>query len=200
MMMAVASDLPSLDNEKQYNGPTPRNSVLQDSQGRTIGRLASNQNRIYVKYEEISRTCARPSSRSRTSASTTNSGVDLRGIARAFVQDVIKGGAVQGGSTITQQFVKNAIEGAEQAHRLPEAARGRARLPPHPQVGQGEDPQEYLNSIYFGNGAYGIESAAARTSARPTSVTAAPPRSRARTSSARPVGAAGRDHRVAERL
>ena len=38
-----------------------------------------------------------------------NSGVDLRGIGRALVQDVVQRKAVQGGSTITQQFVKNAL-------------------------------------------------------------------------------------------
>ncbi|HNK70047.1 MAG TPA: biosynthetic peptidoglycan transglycosylase, partial [Flavobacteriales bacterium] len=36
-----------------------------------------------------------------------NDGVDLRGIARAFVEDTVTGGSRQGGSTITQQYVKN---------------------------------------------------------------------------------------------
>ena len=43
-----------------------------------------------------------------------NAGVDLRGIGRAFFQDVVKGGSRQGGSTITQQFVKNALEAQDQ--------------------------------------------------------------------------------------
>ena len=48
--------------------------------------------------------------------------------------------AAQGASTIAQQFVKNALAGPGQPHRLREAARGGARLPPDAQVVQGEDP------------------------------------------------------------
>ena len=43
-----------------------------------------------------------------------NAGVDVRGIGRAFFQDVVKGGSRQGGSTITQQFVKNALEAQDE--------------------------------------------------------------------------------------
>ena len=67
----------------------------------------------------------------------TNDGVDLRGIGRALVQDVIAKKAVQGGSTITQQFVKIALAAQDHRTRLREAARGRARLPPHAQVVEG---------------------------------------------------------------
>jgi penicillin-binding protein 1A len=160
MMMAVASDLPALDNEKQYNGPPPRNSVLQDSQGRPIGRLASNQHRIYVKYDEISANMRAAVIAIEDERFQTNSGVDVRGIGRAFVQDIVKGGAVQGGSTITQQFVKNAMKAQNKRtvfQKLREAA-----LAYHltHKWGKRKILQEYLNSIYFGNGAYGIEAAA----------------------------------------
>src|SRR5690349_12579524 len=48
MMMAVASDLPALENEPQYQGKGGQNSVLLDVQGNTLGRLASDQHRIFV--------------------------------------------------------------------------------------------------------------------------------------------------------
>ena len=40
----------------------------------------------------------------------TNSGIDIKGIGRAFVADIFKQRAAQGASTITQQFVKNALQ------------------------------------------------------------------------------------------
>ena len=69
-----------------------------------------------------------------------NSGVDVRGIGRALVQDVLSRKAAQGGSTIAQQFVKNALRAQSRPHRVPEDARGGAGLPPHAQVAQEQDP------------------------------------------------------------
>ena len=90
----------------------------------------------------------------------TNSGVDLRGIARAAVQDVTAGEAVQGASTIPQQFVKISLAAENERtvfQKLREAA-----LAYHLTRRWTKDQilRNYLNSIYFGNGAYGIESAA----------------------------------------
>src|ERR1700691_4699680 len=90
----------------------------------------------------------------------TNSGVDLRSIARAFVDDVLHRGAVQGASTIEQQFVKNALQ--EQAHRTIFEKLREAALAFHLAHRWSKEKiiTEYLNTIYFGNGAYGIEAAA----------------------------------------
>ena len=89
----------------------------------------------------------------------TNPGVDIRGIARAFMADVT-GGSRQGASTIAQQFVKNAL--AEQSNRTVFEKLREAALAYHltREWPKQKILTEYLNSIYFGNGAYGIESAA----------------------------------------
>ena len=159
--MAVASDLPALENEPQYRGDGKRNSVLFDSHGRALGRLA-------VRHEPASTsgaTRSRPWMKVAIVAIEderfqTNSGVDLRGIARAFTQDIVQQRSAQGGSTITQQFVKNALQAQDQRtvfQKLREAA-----LAYHltRKWSKQKILTEYLNSIYFGNGAYGIESAA----------------------------------------
>jgi penicillin-binding protein 1A len=158
MMMAVASDLPSLTAAQQLRHA--RNSVIYDSRGVKLGILTTNENRILVPYSDIA-----PSMKSAVIAVEDkrffqNSGVDLRGIARAFVQDLIAQRSAQGGSTITQQFVKNALKAQGQRtvfQKLREAA-----LAYHlTRKWSKEDIlTNYLNSIYFGNGAYGIESAA----------------------------------------
>ena len=90
----------------------------------------------------------------------TNDGVDLRGIGRALYQDVVAKKAVQGGSTIAQQFVKNAL--AAQDHRTLFQKLREAALAYHLTRKWSKEQilRNYLNTIYFGNGAYGIESAA----------------------------------------
>ena len=52
MMMAVASDLPDLENRKEYQDA--RNSVLVDSQGQPLGVLTNNQSRVLVRYQDLS--------------------------------------------------------------------------------------------------------------------------------------------------
>ena len=86
--------------------------------------------------------------------------MDIRGIARAFAADITHKGAVQGGSTITQQFVKNALS-AQRKRTLFEKLR-EAALAYHLTRKWSKEKilTEYLNAIYFGNGAYGVESAA----------------------------------------
>jgi penicillin-binding protein 1A len=158
MMMAVASDLPDLENRREYQDA--RNSVLVDRQGRELGVLTNNERRVLVSYGEIS-----PSMRSAVIAIEDrrfydNSGIDLRGIGRALFQDVIQQRAAQGGSTITQQFVKNALRAQSDRtvfQKMREAALAYHLTRKWP---KSKILTQYLNSIYFGNGAYGVESAA----------------------------------------
>src|SRR5919199_912055 len=158
MMMAVASDLPDLENRKEYQNA--RNSVLYDVRGRPLGILTNNQSRVLVGYDQISPYMRNAIIAIEDRRFYQNSGVDLRGIARAFVQDVIHKSAAQGGSTITQQFVKNALRAQDKRtlfQKLREAA-----LAYHltRKWSKQKILTQYLNSIYFGNGAYGVESAA----------------------------------------
>jgi penicillin-binding protein 1A len=158
MMMAVASDLPQLENLPQYRHA--QNSTLLDDQGRPLGLLVSNQNRVLVTYDQIAPAMRHAIIAIEDRRFYTNSGVDLRGIGRAFVQDIVHKGSVQGGSTITQQFVKNALEA--QGNRTVFEKLREAALAYHLTRKWSKEKilTEYLNAIYFGNGAYGIESAA----------------------------------------
>jgi penicillin-binding protein 1A len=157
MFMAVASDLPSLEDQQQYNDA--RNSVLLDDRGREIGVL-SRQNQILVTPNQIPPIVKEAVISIEDKRFMTNPGVDFRSIARAFVADVLHQGSVQGASTIEQQFVKNALQ--EQAHRTIFEKLREAALAFHLAREWSKEKiiTEYLNTIYFGNGAYGIESAA----------------------------------------
>ncbi len=160
MMMAVASDLPKLER------PVARNSVIYDIKGRRIGVLTGNEKRVFLREEEIAPVMKHAIIAIEDRRFYTNDGVDLRGIARAFYQDVVQQRVVQGGSTITQQFVKNALAAQDDRtvfQKLREAAMAYHLTR---QWTKEEILRNYLNTIYFGNGAYGIE-AAARTYFQP---------------------------------
>jgi penicillin-binding protein 1A len=93
----------------------------------------------------------------------SESGVDFRGIARALVNDIFHGNdGIQGGSTITEQFIKNALsEGAPTDRTIFEKLREMAlAFQLSHQWSKQKILTEYLNTAYFGNGAHGIEAAA----------------------------------------
>ena len=157
IFVAVASDLPSLTKFSQLK--EAQSSVLLDDLGHPIG-VISEQNRVIVTPQQIPPIVKQAVISIEDKRFETNSGVDIRGIARAFVQDVLHKGTVQGASTIEQQFIKNALQA--QSHRtilekLREAAL--AYQLSH-KWSKEKIVTAYLNTIYFGNGAYGIESAA----------------------------------------
>jgi penicillin-binding protein 1A len=157
MFMAVASDLPSLTKFSQLKDA--KSSVLLDDLGRPIG-VISEQNRVIVSPSQIPPIVKQAVISIEDKRFESNSGVDVRGIARAFVQDVLHKGSVQGASTIEQQFIKNALKA--QSHRTVfEKLRETALAY---QLSHKWSKEKiitaYLNTIYYGNGAYGIESAA----------------------------------------
>lgn len=159
MMMAVASDLPALENHAQYSS-NKDNSVLLDYRGRQLGILTNNQNVVLVGPYQISAAMKHAIISIEDKRFYTNAGYDIRGIGRALWADVSSGGAAQGASTITQQFVKVAL--AAQSERTVFQKLREAALAYHLTRKWSKEKilTEYLNAIYFGNGAYGIESAA----------------------------------------
>jgi penicillin-binding protein 1A len=158
MMMAVASDLPRLE----ALDTSPRNSVIYDRTGKKVlGLLTGNQRRLLLtESQPIS-----PSMRQAIIAIEdrrffTNPGVDLRGIARALWQDIVAQKAVQGGSTITQQFVKNALEAQNERTLFQKLRESAMAYHMTKKWSKEKILRNYLNTIYFGNGAYGLETAA----------------------------------------
>ena len=88
-------------------------------------------------------------------------GVDPWGITRAFIADVLRRGASQGGSTITQQLAKNLFLTQERTvtRKLQEVV---LALWLEHKFSKAEILELYLNRVYFGSGAYGVEAAAQR--------------------------------------
>src|SRR5690606_11885690 len=89
-------------------------------------------------------------------------GVNLKATLRAVLASASAGDTVQGGSTITQQVVKNRILGGparkqEAGAKIKEAMYA-LRL--EKQLSKDQILEEYLNTVYFGNGVYGVATAA----------------------------------------
>jgi penicillin-binding protein 1A len=170
MLMAVASDLPSLDSEAQYRAAQnsvlyprgPECPTLDPDKCPRIAKLTGNLNRILVKEGEISPNLKNAVIAIEDRRFYQHHGVDYTGIARALTQDILRRKASQGGSTITQQFVKNAL--SAQGDRTVFQKLREAALAYHLERKWSKEKilTQYLNTVYFGNGAYGVE-AAART-------------------------------------
>src|SRR6188472_2568861 len=160
MMAAVSRDLPAIYNFAQFKAS--KNSEVYDAAGEPIGTLTSNQNKILLSSAQISPNVKNAVVAIEDARFYSHSGVDFEGIGRALVKDILSQSASQGGSTITEQFVKNALA-AQSSRTLFQKFKEAAlayRLERH--WSKDKILTEYLNTIYFGKGAYGIE-AAART-------------------------------------
>ncbi|HLH15122.1 MAG TPA: transglycosylase domain-containing protein, partial [Solirubrobacteraceae bacterium] len=157
MFVAVASDLPSLTKFSLYKDE--KSSTLYDDLGHPIG-VISEQNRVIVTPEQIPRVVKDAVVSIEDKRFWTNSGIDMRGIARALVDDLERKGAAQGASTIEEQFIKNALQA--QSHRTVFEKMREAALAYQLSHKWSKEKiiTAYLNTIYFGNGAYGIEAAA----------------------------------------
>jgi penicillin-binding protein 1A len=157
-MTAVAKEIPRLDPSRQV--AREENSYILDYEGtRNLAVLRGGQNRVIVGSDEIAPVMKQAIVAVEDRRFFEHRGVDARAIVRAFWADVRNRDVVQGGSTITQQFIKNVYTNDRQTigRKLREAA---LAWQLEQQWSKGKILTEYLNTIYFGNGAYGIEQAA----------------------------------------
>src|SRR5205823_2508434 len=156
LLTAVAAKIPELDPAKQH---TQANTYVYASDGRTVlSILRGSQARIIVPSEAISPWMKHAIVAVEDRRYYEHRGVDVRGMARAVWADVTHHGAVQGGSTITQQFVKNAYLSSRKSigRKLVEAA---LAWQLEQKWTKDKILTSYLNTVYFGNGAYGVEQA-----------------------------------------
>src|SRR5216683_3266276 len=141
-------DLLPIDNLKMY-----------DSQGVLIDQLTDNGIHTTVTFDQIAPIMQDATVATEDKNFWSNTGIDVVGIIRALLTDLENGRVVEGGSTITQQLIKNLIVGNQ-----PTIVRKLEELILAPQVNNDYTKQEiltmYLNSIYYGNQAYGIDAAA----------------------------------------
>jgi len=129
------------------------------SDGSLLATLHAEENRDPVPLAAIPDTVKQAILSVEDAQFYEHGGINLRGLIRALVQNVQSGQVEQGGSTITQQLVKKALLSDERVlNRKTKEAALAIRL--EGQLSKDEILELYLNTIYFGNGAYGVQAAA----------------------------------------
>jgi membrane peptidoglycan carboxypeptidase len=149
----ASTDVP--DPNSVVNAQT---TVVYYSDGTTVMAKLGDENRTNVTLDQISKPARYAILAAENRSFYSDPGISFTGILRAAWNNV-SGGSTQGGSTITQQYVKNAFLTQEQSfsRKFQELF---LAIKLDNNYSKDEILQNYLNTIYFGRGAYGIEAAA----------------------------------------
>ncbi len=149
---------PSLpDLSKQLKG-TDQTTVMLAADGSEIARINAGQDRTDVRLSDVPKSLRDAVVATEDRRFYEHRGVDPLGMLRAAWSD-ITGGSVQGGSTITQQYVKNAWLSSDRTlERKVDEARLAVQL--EQQLSKDQILERYLNTIYYGHSAWGVASAA----------------------------------------
>ena len=141
-------------------GELSQPTTVYDAAGNQIGKLGV-QDRDPAELSEVPQILINAVIATEDRTFWKNPGIDVGGVSRAFIENLTSGKISQGGSTITQQLVKNRILGNKRdlqrkakelilAYRLNDKYSKREIL------------KQYLNTVYFGQGSYGVKAAARR--------------------------------------
>ena len=158
----TAYDRPQLDFD-----PLAENSIVRWNDGRLMTELYYEQDRSPARLRSVPQHVIDAVLAIEDRDFYEHEGIDYRGTGRAFVRDIEGSGGLQGGSTITQQLVKNAF--FPTAPRTVEQKFKEALVAAQieSQYSKDEILERYLNEVYFGAGAYGIQAASERYFNRP---------------------------------
>lgn len=154
-IFAAYQSLPAVGNNMR---PAVSSQVF-DSHGRLIATLHSDQNRLPIDINKVPQNLQNAFIAAEDNRFYEHIGIDPIGIFRAIFANLTNRGIAQGGSTITQQLAKNAFLSQEQTlkRKIQEAM---LALEIEHKYSKKEILEMYMNQIYFGQGAYGIQTAA----------------------------------------
>jgi membrane peptidoglycan carboxypeptidase len=150
----ASTDVPSPDSITNK-----QTTIIYYSDGVTeMARLSDGENRIEVPLDQVSEPARNAILAAENRNFYNDPGISFTGIVRAAWNN-LTGGSTQGGSTITQQYVKNAFLSSDQtfSRKFKELF---LSIKLDNEYSKDEILENYLNTIYFGRGAYGIEAAA----------------------------------------
>lgn len=170
----LTSTLSTTDNVTFSLSDLPQQSRMYASDGTTLIATFYDQNRINVPLSKVSKVMQQAVVAREDRRFFKHSGVDPTGILRAFLQTYVhKGGGTQGGSTLTQQYVKNMLIAQAQAdndpieayHAQEDTIARKIRemllaLQIEKKYSKADILQGYLNIAQFGVNTFGVETAA----------------------------------------
>jgi len=156
---AVAKFRSSCDLNKLRPVETGQNSFVYAADSSLLGSIPAEKNRTRVPLEKVGHWMRRATVAIEDHRFYAHGGVDYEGILRAAWSDLRAGHVVQGGSTITQQLVRNLYISKERTfqRKLKEAC---LAIKLSRRWSKDRILAEYMNQVYYGNHAYGIEAAA----------------------------------------
>jgi penicillin-binding protein 1A len=134
-------------------------SLVVDAGGRAVAALHGPEDRTAVALTKVSRWMRLAVVDTEDARFWRHGGVDWLAVARAAARDLERRRVVEGGSTITQQYVKNTYVSGDRTLRRKLAEAGHA-WGLERRNGKLAILEAYLNTVYFGQGAYGVEAAA----------------------------------------
>src|SRR5512133_1327170 len=159
LVLGLAASAPAQENFATYPPlPIGYTSIkVFDNQKRFVGRILPEK-RYWVTIDRIPVFLQKAVVAVEAARFYQHGGIDVRGIARALVKDVVKGRLAEGGSTITQQLIKNKYLSGEKTldRKLTE---GIMAVEMEKKYTKRQILEMYFNEIYFGNGAWGIAQA-----------------------------------------
>jgi 1A family penicillin-binding protein len=160
LILTLVIPVSAVDNFASYPPlPSGYSSIkVFDNQQRFVGRILPEK-RYWVAIDRIPAFLQKAVVAVEDSRFYEHGGIDVRGIARALMKDVIKRKFAEGGSTITQQLIKNRyLSGVKTIERKFEEARLAMEF--ETKYSKQQILEMYFNEIYYGNGAWGIAQAA----------------------------------------
>jgi membrane peptidoglycan carboxypeptidase len=150
--------------------PLPQRSVMLAADGSVIATLHGAEDRVIVPLDQVAKVAQVALVAIEDSRFYDHKGIDPRGALRALVRNGQAGTVQQGGSTLTQQYVKNvlleqATAPADKAAAIADTSARKLRearyaLGVEQQLTKDQILERYLNIAYYGNGVYGIGTAA----------------------------------------
>jgi len=159
LALGLAATAAAQENIASYPTQPPGVSSITvlDHEGRFVGRILP-QKRYWVSIDRIPGFLQQALLAVEDARFYEHGGIDLRGIARAALKDMVKGRMAEGGSTITQQLIKNKFLSAEVSidRKVREA---RLAMEFEKKYTKRQILEMYFNEIYYGNGAMGLAQA-----------------------------------------
>src|SRR3977135_4005661 len=148
------------DHGKLKGLKLPGASVVLDRKGERFAEVfEENQRRVWVPLADIPENVQKAFLAAEDKRFYRHKGIDERGLIRAFIGNLAQSGRPQGGSTITQQIVKNLLVGEDLTYDRKIREMIVASRVEHT-LSKAEILELYLNSVYLGRGSWGIELAA----------------------------------------
>ncbi len=138
--------------------PLATRSVIYDANGAEMALLFADEDRQEIPLDSVPDLLKTAVIVTEDEAFYSHKGVNLKSAFRALLSNVNAGETTQGGSTITQQLIKNSLLTSEQTleRKVNEAV---LALRLEKQISKDEILERYLNTVYLGHGAYGLQAA-----------------------------------------